>query len=146
MFKNILLATDGSTSAESATKLAIKLANQHGAKLVALYVVDPYPYLGIGEANPAGFTAYIQAANAHAAKVHNDVLNLARQSAPSVKVECLLVEDTAASVGIVETSSNQNCDLIVIGSHGRNGIGRLVLGSVANKVVNESRVPVLVAR
>ena len=146
MFKKILLATDGSTSAEGATKLAIDLANQHGAKLLALYVVDPYPYLGIGEVNPAGFTAYIQAANAHAAKVHSDVLDLAQKSAPNVTVECLLVEDTASSVGIVQTSSNQTCDLIVIGSHGRGGIGRLVLGSVASKVVNESRVPVLVSR
>ena len=59
MFKRILLATDGSSASDHAAMLAISLARTHGAKLTALYVVDPYPYLGIGEANPMGFNAYM---------------------------------------------------------------------------------------
>ena len=54
MFKHILLATDGSASSEHAAQLAVNLARIHGARLTALYVADPYPYIGIGEMNPAG--------------------------------------------------------------------------------------------
>jgi nucleotide-binding universal stress UspA family protein len=56
------------------------------------------------------------------------------------------VEDVTASSGIVESAKELGCDLIVMGSHGRTGIARLMLGSVANKVVAESSVPVLVTR
>ena len=52
MFKHILLATDGSAASEHAAQLAVSLARQHRARLTVVYVVDPYPYLGIGEANP----------------------------------------------------------------------------------------------
>ena len=64
MFKHILLATDGSAACDQATRTAIALARTHGARLTAVNVVDPYPYLGIGQANPLGFQAYIAAAQA----------------------------------------------------------------------------------
>ncbi|HMA06318.1 MAG TPA: universal stress protein, partial [Ramlibacter sp.] len=70
MFKHILLGTDGSAASEHAATLAVGLARTHRAKLTALYVVDPYPYLGIGETNPMGFQAYMAAAQQHAAQAH----------------------------------------------------------------------------
>ncbi|HEY3047696.1 MAG TPA: universal stress protein, partial [Polaromonas sp.] len=57
-----------------------------------------------------------------------------------------MAEDVTASGGIVQTARDEGADLIVIGSHGRTGLARLMLGSVAAKVVAESPVPVLVAR
>jgi len=57
-----------------------------------------------------------------------------------------LVEDVAPADGIVQTAKTEGADLIVIGSHGRSGLTRLMLGSVANKVVAQSLVPVLVTR
>ena len=57
-----------------------------------------------------------------------------------------MAEDVTASGGIVQTASDEGADLIVIGSHGRTGLARLMLGSVAAKVVAESPVPVLVTR
>jgi nucleotide-binding universal stress UspA family protein len=56
------------------------------------------------------------------------------------------LEDVAVASGIVEAAKTEGADLIVVGSHGRSGIARLMLGSVAAKVVAESTVPVLVAR
>jgi nucleotide-binding universal stress UspA family protein len=56
------------------------------------------------------------------------------------------VEDVAAASGIVQTARDEGADLIVMGSHGRSGIARLMLGSVATKVVAESSIPVLVSR
>jgi nucleotide-binding universal stress UspA family protein len=144
MFQRILFATDGSAASANAATMAVELARAHGAKLTALYVVDPYPYLGVGEANPMGFQAYMAAAQQHAAQAHQKVLDLC--TAAGVTCQPRLVEDVAASTGIVESARELGSDLIVVGSHGRTGVKRLVLGSVAAKVVAESTIPVLVAR
>jgi nucleotide-binding universal stress UspA family protein len=117
----------------------------HGAKLTALYVVDPYPYLGIGEANPLGFQAYMSAALQHAAEAHQKVMVLCEKS-PAVAFQPRLAEDVGAAAGIVLSAKQVDADLIVVGSHGRTGVVRLMLGSVATKVVAESPIPVLVAR
>jgi nucleotide-binding universal stress UspA family protein len=145
MFQHILLATDGSAASEHAAQLAVDLARIHGAKLTALYVVDPYPYLGIGEANPMGFQAYMSAALQHAAQAHQKVMALC-EKAPAVAFQPRLAEDVGAASGIVQSARQVEADLIVVGSHGRTGVARLMLGSVASKVVAESTVPVLVAR
>lgn len=146
MFRHILLATDGSAASTHAAALAIGLARSHGARLTALYVVDPYPYLGLGEANPMGFQAYMAAAMDHASQAHAAIATLAAEGGTRVNVVPRVVEDVGASVGIVQTAKELGADLIVVGSHGRSGIARLMLGSVASRVVAESAVPVLVAR
>ena len=145
MFRHILLATDGSSASEHAAQLAVELARVHGARLTALYVVDPYPYLGVGEANPLGFQAYMSAALQHAAEAHQKVMALCEKE-PSVDFQPRLAEDVAAATGIVQSAKQVDADLIIVGSHGRTGVARLMLGSVASKVVAESPIPVLVAR
>jgi nucleotide-binding universal stress UspA family protein len=144
MFQNILLATDGSAASEHAASLAVELAKAHGGRLLALYVVDPYPYLGIGESNPMGLQAYTSAALEHAASAHGKVQALCERA--GVPFEPHVAEDVTAASGILQTARQTEADLIVVGSHGRTGIARLMLGSVAGKVVAESPVPVLVAR
>lgn len=146
MFKHILLGTDGSAASEHAAALAVGLARQHGAKLTALYVVDPYPYLGIGETNPLGFQAYMAAAQQHGAQAHAKVASLCDAAEPKVHLEARLGEDVTAAHGIVQMAQDEGADLVVVGSHGRAGVARLVLGSVAAKVVAQCPVPVLVAR
>jgi nucleotide-binding universal stress UspA family protein len=146
MFKRILLATDGSAASEHAAGLAVSLARQHGATLTVLYVVDPYPFLGVGEVNPLGFDAYMAAAREQAARAHAQVAARAGEGGAPVAVESRLVEDVAVLEGILKTVQQEGHDLVVIGSHGRTGLSRLMLGSVAAKVVAHSPVPVLVAR
>jgi nucleotide-binding universal stress UspA family protein len=146
MFKHILLATDGSAASDHAATLAVGLARTHGAKLTALYVADPYPYIGVGEINPMGYQAYTAAAQQLAAQAHAKVDALCKPGGGSVALQARLVEDVAAASGIVQTARDEGADLIVMGSHGRSGIARLMLGSVATKVVAESTVPVLVTR
>ena len=145
MFKHILLATDGSEASERAIAMAAGLAHAHGARLTALYVVDPYPYLGIGQANPMGFQAYMSAALEHASMAHSRVLDAVEKTG-KVEVQLRRSEDVAADKGIVDAAKEIGADLIVVGSHGRTGIPRLMLGSVAAKVVAQAPVPVLVAR
>ena len=146
MFKSILLATDGSAASDHAASVAVGLARTHGAKLTALYAVDPYPYVGLGEVNPVGFQAYMSAAQEHAATAHSRIAALCADGGAAVQLEVKLVEDVSAASGIVQAAQAEGSDLIVVGSHGRTGIARLMLGSVAAKVVAESPVPVLVVR
>ena len=146
MFKHIVIATDGSPASEHAAQLAVGLARTHGARLTAVYVVDPYPYLGVGEINPLGFQSYMSAAQAQASLAHAYVETLCKQGNEPVVLEVRLVEEVGAASGIVQTSAAIGADLIVLGSHGRSGIARLMLGSVSTKVVAESKIPVLVTR
>jgi nucleotide-binding universal stress UspA family protein len=147
MFKHILLATDGSAASENAARLAIGLARGQGAKLTAVYVVDPFPYLGIADTNPMGLHAYLSAARDHAAAAHARVAALCKETANApLEPQLRLVEDVPAAKGILRTALDEGADLIVTGSHGRGGIEGLLLGSVAARVVARSTVPVLVAR
>jgi nucleotide-binding universal stress UspA family protein len=146
MFKHILLATDGSAASEHAAQLAVGLARTHASKLTVVYVVDPYPYIGVGEINPMGYQAYTAAAQQQAAQAHALVESLCTKGGAPVALQARLVEDVGAAAGIVQTAEAEGADLIVLGSHGRTGISRLMLGSVSTKVVAESKVPVLVTR
>ena len=146
MFEHILLATDGSDASAHAAQLAVDLARIHGATLTALYVVDPYPYLGIGETNPMGFQAYMSAALDHAAQAHAKVAALCDKGGKPVQLALRMAQDVPAAEGIVAAAQEAQADLIVVGSHGRSGLGRMLLGSVAGKVVAQSPLPVLVAR
>ena len=114
--------------------------------MTAVYVVDPYPYMGVGELNPVGFQAYTAAAQQMAASAHAQVDALCQKDGAPIALQARLVEDMAAASGIVQTAKDEGADLIVIGSHGRTGLMRLMLGSVATKVVAESPIPVLVTR
>ena len=146
MFKHILLATDGSAASRHAARMAVELAQAHGARLTGLFVVDPYPYLGIGQANPLGFQAYMAQAQEHAARAHAEIEALCREEARDVPLQLRLIEDAAPAAGIVQTAQTEGADLIVLGSHGRSGIARLMLGSVAAQVLAQSPLPVLVTR
>jgi nucleotide-binding universal stress UspA family protein len=144
LFKHILLATDGSAASEHAAARAVELARDCGARLTAVYVVDPYPYIGVGETNPVGLNAYLSAARDHAAAAHARVSALADQGGAPLQLEVLLVEDMAADKGILASAGELGADLVIVGSHGRTGLRRLLLGSVAAKVIAASPVPVLV--
>lgn len=146
MFKHILIATDGSAASEHAAKLAVGLARTHGARLTAVYVADPYPYVGIGEINPMGFQAYMDVAHDQASRAHAVVDALCKQETPAIALQVRMVEEVAPAAGIVQSAREVGADLIVLGSHGRSGIARLMLGSVADRVVHESTIPVLITR
>lgn len=146
MFKHILLATDGSDASNHAAQVAVGMARTHGARLTAVYVTDPYPFISIGQSNPLGLQAYMAAAQQQAAQAHAKIAALCNTGGTPVTLQARMVENVAAAPGIVQLAADEGADLIVVGSHGRSGIVRLMLGSVASKVVAESPVPVLVVR
>ncbi|MDD2609801.1 MAG: universal stress protein [Giesbergeria sp.] len=144
MFKHILVPVDGSPTSTLAVAKAVGLAKAFGSSVTALYVIDPYPFTGVGADFAYGQSQYLSAATAEA----NAALEAVRQTMQEagVTVELLLGEGHAVHEGVVQALEKTGADLIVMGSHGRRGLEKLMLGSVAQRVLSAVHVPVLVVR
>lgn len=144
MFRRIVLPTDGSDISLAAAEPAIAMAKRFDATLEVVHVLEPYPFSGIGSARQAGFDDYMAASRQEAMLAFE---RIAQAAAPhGVPCETLTVEDAQAARGIVKAATAAGADLIVMGSHGRSGLAKLVLGSVATKVLQSSPMPVLIVK
>ena len=148
MYKHILVATDGSELAGGALAHGIDLAGVHKARLTVVTVTEPWSSLDLGREARHGVQNPIAEFDAAAAAAAKRVLGSAEQMAKAKGVPCDLVhvQDRHPAEGIVEVAAEKGCDLIVMASHGRRGIGRLLLGSQANEVLTHSKVPALIVR
>jgi nucleotide-binding universal stress UspA family protein len=147
MYKRILVATDGSKLSQMAVNHAIQLADITGAEVVAMKVVPRYPqtYFEGGVALAAAEVAKIEAQwQAEAMQAVNEVKSLGQKQ--EVKVKPITVKSDLISDAIIATAKRNKCDLIVMASHGRKGIKRLLLGSETQQVLTHSHIPVLVLR
>lgn len=147
MYTRILLATDGSALSKKAHKAALSLAELTGAELVALKVVPRYPmayFEGAMPVDPAVISE-VEKKWADDAKALLGIVATAGQ-AKGVSVKPLLVKSDLVADAIVAAAKKHKCDLIVMASHGRKGIKRLLLGSETQHVLTHSTVPVLVLR
>jgi len=144
MFKKILVPTDGSATALSAAVTAAQLAKSQGAQIVGVYVIDPFPYIGMGEASLAGLQAYLAEAKSVAGQAL-DALGKAC-AAEGVPFSGDTIERNVVYEGVIETAEAEGCDLIVMASHGRQGVKALILGSVAQKVLTHAKMPVLIVK
>jgi hypothetical protein len=122
------------------------MAVKYGAKVTSLFVIDPYPFLGIGSANPIAFEAYVNAAKAMSFSIQEKAQSLGAKTIPPVHIEAVTMEEVSVATGILNAARDLGCDLIVLGSHGRGAMERMFLGSVASKIVNSAKVPVLITR
>ena len=148
MFKNILVATDGSDLAQKAVAQAIALAKIHAAKITAVTVTEIWSAGAVAHDAHLGHRNPVAEFEATAAASAKAILDKAEKAAQSQGMSCELlhVPDKHPAEGIVETASNIGADLIVIASHGRRGLSRLLLGSQTYEVVTHCKVPVLVIR
>lgn len=147
MYKRILVTTDGSPLSKKAVRSAVELASVTGAELVALHVVPRYP------------TAYFEGS---ATLSHEDIARIESQWADEGMAMVDAVKDQAAQAGVKAKAAiarsdlvaeaimaavrKHKCDLVVMASHGRKGLKRLLLGSETQNVLTHSSVPVLVLR
>src|SRR5574344_605454 len=138
MFKHILVPVDGSATSMQAVGKAF------GSEVTAVYVLAPYPFTGVGADFAYGQAQYLSAATAEANKALEDVKKLLDEAGVTSKT--LVGEGHAIHEGSVRVGENVGADLIVMGSHGRRGLEKLVLGSVAQRVLQAAHVPVLVVR
>ena len=144
MFKHILVPVDGSPTSLLAVSKAAGLAQAFGSEVTAVYVLDPYPFTGVGADFAYGQAQYLSAAQADAQKALDAVQQAMEQA--GVPVHTQVGEGHAVHEGIVHIAKHVGADLIVMGSHGRRGLEKLVLGSVAQRVLQAAHVPVLVVR
>jgi nucleotide-binding universal stress UspA family protein len=144
MYKHILIATDGSELAGKAVTTGVLLAKQLGAQVTVVTVTEPWR--GLATAEPA-FAFPIEEFEKEAAEYAARILADASEVARKQNVRCATLNPRGfAAEAIIETANARGCDLIVMSSHGRRGLARVLLGSQAMRVVTLSGVPVLICR
>lgn len=147
MYQKILVATDGSTLSKKAVSSAISLAQLTGAELVALKVIPRYPqsYFEGGAALAASEIGRIEKQWAEHGQA---IVDAVAKSAlgKGVKTKAITSKSDLVSEAIIAAAKKHKCDLIVMSSHGRRGIKRLLLGSETQHVLTHSHIPVLVLR
>ena len=133
----ILHPTDFSPHSEAAAKLAFALARDYGARVLVLHVLEPIVpggLEGVAILDPLAYEADLKARLAEV-----------RPPGPTVPVEHRLAPGSAAEE-ILRAAKESKCGVIVLGTHGRGGVGRLLMGSVAEQVVRKAPCPVLTVK
>lgn len=148
MFKKILIPTDGSTLSAQAANKGVAFARQIGAEVIALHVTQPFAatvgFDGMAAAYAITDEDYEKNASLQSQKYLQAVLD--RAETAGVKATSLSVSNFNVADAVATAALEQGCDLIFIGSHGRSGLSRLLLGSVTAKVLNLAPCAVLVYR
>ena len=148
MFKKILIPTDGSALSAQAANKGVCFAREMGAEIVALYVTQPFAatvgFDGMAAAYAITDEDYDKTAREQAQKYLKAVLD--RAETAGVKATGKAVSNFNVADGLVQAAEDEGCDLIFIGSHGRSGLSRLLLGSVTVKVLGLAKTAVLVYR
>ena len=145
MYKSILVATDGSELATKAVEQGLALAKTLAAKVTVVTVTEPWTMIAPGE---IGMTIPIDDFEAGVAEHATKILNAVKLQAKTSGATCevLHIKDRYPADGILEGAKDKGCDLIVMASHGRRGIARLLIGSQANRVVTHSPIAVLICK
>lgn len=145
LFKRILVPVDGSAPSDAAVALAIRIARDQDARLIFAHVCEVAKIAAMVSAPAVGVDpSYAIDAEREAG---DEALHRAGQNARAGAIECETVLEDGGSIDtILDIGKRNGADLIVIGSHGRGGISRALLGSVAEGLLRKSTVPVLVTR
>jgi nucleotide-binding universal stress UspA family protein len=140
----ILYATDFSDASERALDEAVGLAQQFKAELRIVHVIEPVHYVTGEEFAAAELYTKLEEATERSAATSMQGL-LGKIEKLGVKADSLMLKGSAAEQ-IVNAAKERNADMIVIGTHGRTGLSKLFMGSVAGRVVSTAECPVLTVR
>jgi nucleotide-binding universal stress UspA family protein len=144
MFKRILVPTDGSEITAKAIDTAVELAKAGGGQLFVVSVKEPFPYSAISEMQPVPPQEFYDAQERIAAGRVKSVVDAAK--AAGVACGGHTVEALHPWEAILDHAKAQQCDLIVMASHGRRGVAALLLGSETQRVLIHSTLPVLIVK
>jgi nucleotide-binding universal stress UspA family protein len=147
MYQRILVPTDGSKLSAKAVEHALQLADITGAELVALRVISRMPqnYFEGGMALDVDDSQRIESGWVQQAQTQLDhIKSLGQQR--QVKVKTQIVRSDLVAESIIAAAKRSKCDLVLMASHGRKGLKRLLLGSETQHVLTHSHIPVLVLR
>ena len=146
MFKHILIATDGSPISNKAAKAGIALASALGAKVTGYCAVEPMQLIyAEGYAFNQKMIEEIEQHARNAAQKRVDVIGKMAKAA-RVPFTSVVTKIFTPYEGIINAAKKQKCDVIFMASHGRRGFSKLLMGSVTQKVLTHSRIPVVVYR
>jgi nucleotide-binding universal stress UspA family protein len=146
MFKHILIATDGSAVSSKAARAGIALGKALGARITAYSAVEPLPmYGGDGYVPDQRMIDGFEKSAREAAQKRVDGIGKMAKAAGVAFASAVTNADTPY-VGIIAAATKRKCDVIFMASHGRRGFSRLIMGSVTQKVLTHSRIPVVVYR
>ena len=148
MYKNILIATDGSELADKAASKGLALAQAVDASVKILTVTEPLSDSEIAAQMEAGHSQAVETYNTLAEDKAKNILSAVASKAKNMDLICKTIHVPARhpAEAIIANAKTNECDLIVLASHGRRGFKKLLLGSVANEVITHSEVPVLIFR
>jgi nucleotide-binding universal stress UspA family protein len=143
VFKHILLPTDGSELAERAVRKGIEFAKSMNARVTGIFAIPEYRYSW----EPPD-TVAPERYRLHWTDAANNILGFVEERAKLEGVSCDTVYQSEVEPyeGIIRAAEAHGCDLIFMASHGRSGMGALLLGSITNKVLTHTKIPVLVYR
>jgi nucleotide-binding universal stress UspA family protein len=147
MYQRILVPTDGSALSKKAVKSAVELAASLGAEVVAVNIVPRYPmsYFEGGLTISPSEVSRVEKQWAEQGQALADAVGAAAAKA-GVKAKAVTVKSDLVAEAILGAAKKNRCDLIVMASHGRKGIKRLLLGSETQHVLTHGNIPVLVLR
>ncbi len=145
MYKKILIATDGSDTAAKALRDGLALARGLAADVSAVTVTAPRSEASLGE---TVFAPSVEDYDRMCTKEAARILSEVDEAAAAAGVECrtVHVRNRLPADGILEAAGQSGCDLIVMGSRGRRGLTKFLLGSQATEVLTRARIPVLICR
>lgn len=143
-YQNILVPVDGSETSYAAVAQAAELAKAFGGKITVVQVLALDPYIAAEYISATQTNDLIERARTSVLKTLEEAV--AKFSDLGIPVEAKLLEGQVVHREIIREAETSKADLIVIGSHGRTGLKRLFLGSVAQSVLGEAHIPVLVVR
>jgi nucleotide-binding universal stress UspA family protein len=145
--RRILLATDLSPASNEAADQALDLANDLAAELVILHVTDRSDLTGLRRRAASDGPGGSAAGDAHAGEAREEEARTLTTRARNVGIRTtFLAWEGEPGQAIVDAAWSEDVDLVVVGSHGRGTVGRLLLGSVSQHVVSNAGCPVLIAR
>lgn len=147
MYKKILVPTDGSALSKKAIRSAVELAATLGAEVVALNVVPRYPtsyFEGAITVSPSEISR-VERQWAEQGQALADEVGRAAEKA-GVKAKAVTARSDLVAEAILAAARKNKCDLVVMASHGRKGLKRLLLGSETQHVLTHGNIPVLVLR
>ncbi|MEB3766694.1 universal stress protein [Acinetobacter sp. MD2] len=144
-YQHILIPVDGSSTSKIAIQHAASLAKAFNSRITAICVLTVDPFVGVEFVNSAEFSKdYMNKVKEEIQDILTETKTLfAREG---INIETQIIEGQSIYKEIVNTATDIKADLIVIGSHGRKGFKKFVLGSVTQALLGEAHVPVLVVR
>lgn len=144
MYHNILVATDGSELATKGLDHALKLAKLAGAKVTIITVTDVWSAGALAGAGAAPIAEYETAMNTAVKSILEEAAKFARETGVEFTAEH--IPNRYPADAIIETAQKTGADLIVMASHGRRGLRKMLLGSQTTEVLTATTTPVLVVR